>query len=242
MEELSLLAKLNIIQTELEATKGRYNKFGNYKYRSAEDILNALKPHFKEHGLVLTFKDSVEYIEGWFYIKAEAILTDLEDKYVVTTYGWARESETKKGMDSAQVTGSTSSYARKYALTAMFAIDDTHDSDTTNHGEETPEGSKAMKAKASPKDQQDEKHKEDIRNLMMYAVKLFGKDDGAEKYKTMLNRLGVKQSSDIKPAQINEAEHILNVLQAEAWEAKKEELKKEEAKKETTHQEEFFEL
>lgn len=237
MEKSSLLAKLNIVQTELEATKSRYNKFGNYAYRSAEDILNALKPYLKEHELVLTFKDSVQYIEGWFYIKAEAVLTDLEDKYTISTYGWARESETKKGMDSAQVTGSTSSYARKYALTAMFAIDDTHDSDTTNQGEETPEGSKAMKAKASPKEQQDQKHTEDIRNLMMYAVKLFGKDDGAEKYKTMLDRLGVKQSSDIKPAQISEAENILNVLQAEAWELKKEELKKE-----TTNQEEFFEL
>lgn len=122
------------IQGELKAPKGQYNSFGKYKYRSCEDILEAVKPLLAENNCTLTISDEIIYLGDRFYIKATAIITN-EKNESVSTSALARESETKKGMDAAQITGSASSYARKYALNGLFAIDDTKDSDTTNTGQ-----------------------------------------------------------------------------------------------------------
>lgn len=127
---MNIYEKLNKIQTELKAPKNQFNKFGNYNYRSLEDITEGVKSLLKETGTVLLLNDEVVYIEGRFYVKATATLTDAEGSISNTAY--AREEENKKGMDASQLTGSTSSYARKYALNGLFAIDDTKDSDATN--------------------------------------------------------------------------------------------------------------
>lgn len=132
---MKIYQKLNKIQVELKAPKNQYNSFGKYKYRSCEDILEGVKPLLQATNTVLTVADEVVNIGDRFYIKATAKLTDTEDGENVEVSALAREDATKKGMDLAQVTGSTSSYARKYALNGLFAIDDTKDSDSTNtHG------------------------------------------------------------------------------------------------------------
>lgn len=121
------------IQAKLKAPKGQYNSFGKYHYRSAEDILEAVKKVVNPMGFSITLTDRVTEIGGRIYVEATATLFNGELEYSAT--GLAREEETKKGMDGAQVTGAASSYSRKYALNGLFAIDDTKDSDATNdHG------------------------------------------------------------------------------------------------------------
>jgi len=123
------------IQSEVKAPKGQFNSFGKYKYRSAEDILEAVKPIVNSKGFSITLSDEIIAMDGRFYIKATATLTNGKETYSAT--GFAREEESKKGMDGSQVTGASSSYSRKYALNGLFALDDTKDSDATNtHGQE----------------------------------------------------------------------------------------------------------
>lgn len=129
---MTIYEKLVEIQSELKAPKGQYNSFGKYNYRNSEDILEALKPLLKKQGLVILLSDEITLVGTRYYIKATATITDGENKISTTSY--AREEESKKGMDGSQVTGAASSYARKYALNGLFAIDDTKDSDTTNDG------------------------------------------------------------------------------------------------------------
>lgn len=131
MSELSIHQKIIEVQKNLVVPKSNFNKFGNYKYRSAEDILEAVKPLNAEQGLLLTLTDEPVLIGEWHYIKATATLTDGENTHVVTAY--ARESENKKGMDHSQITGTASSYARKYALNGLYLIDDTKDADTDEY-------------------------------------------------------------------------------------------------------------
>lgn len=133
--QMTFFEKICDIQLRLKAPKSQYNSFGKYKYRNCEDILEAVKPLLSEHKLVLSLTDSIEAIQGRFYVKATAIVTD--GKNVHKTEAYAREEESKKGMDGSQVTGASSSYARKYALNGMFAIDDTKDSDATNTGDKS---------------------------------------------------------------------------------------------------------
>lgn len=122
------------IQNELKVPKNQKNTFGNYNYRSCEDILEAVKPLLFKHNCLLNISDDIVLIGERIYVKATASLMFSDGKHV-SSCGFARESETKKGMDDAQITGSASSYARKYALNGLFAIDDTKDSDSTNtHG------------------------------------------------------------------------------------------------------------
>ena len=138
-EKKNLTEKLINAQAELKAPKGQYNSFGKYKYRSAEDILEAVKPINAKHGVLLTITDEPVLIGDWHYIKATATVTDGSDSLVVTAY--ARESQTKKGMDDSQITGTASSYARKYALNGLYLIDDTKDADTDeyrNQGNKAP--------------------------------------------------------------------------------------------------------
>lgn len=136
-DKMNIHQKLQGIQTELKAPKGQTNKFGGYRYRSCEDILTALKPLLAQYTCTLAISDDIVEVGGRVYVKATATLasTSCEDDYTINVSGFAREAETKKGMDDAQITGSASSYARKYALNGLFAIDDTKDPDATNdHG------------------------------------------------------------------------------------------------------------
>lgn len=131
------MKRLIEIQKELKAPKGQYNSFGKYKYRNCEDILEAVKPLLEARNLFITLNDEIEYIGTRFYVRATATIYDNEGKKIMSTSAYAREEESKKGMDASQVTGASSSYARKYALNGLFAIDDTKDSDTTNKGDKS---------------------------------------------------------------------------------------------------------
>jgi hypothetical protein len=132
---------LQQIQSELKAPKGQKNNFGNYSYRSAEDILSAVKPLLQQHEVSLIISDDIVGVEGRVYVQATATLwlDDKDCEPLARSTGFAREALTKKGMDEAQITGSASSYARKYALNGLLCIDDTKDPDATNtHGKGEP--------------------------------------------------------------------------------------------------------
>lgn len=132
----AVMQKLLAVQKDLKAPKNQYNSFGKYKYRSCEDILQAARPLCNDNGCVLTLSDEIVVEGSRFYVKATAAVIDIEtdEKFCVSAY--AREEESKKGMDGAQVTGTSSSYARKYALCALFAIDDTKDADTDEYAKQ----------------------------------------------------------------------------------------------------------
>lgn len=164
MENTSTLSD---IQSKVKAPKGQTNNFGNYKYRSCEDIVEAVKPIINPLGYHLILSDEMVMLGNRFYIKATATLTNGKDSY--DAVGYAREEETKKGMDSSQITGAASSYARKYALNGLFAIDDTKDSDHTNDGKEEP------------------KKKEQSNELPWL-------NEGTEDYKKVVARLSAKDS------------------------------------------------
>ena len=153
------MKELVLIQGKLNAPKSQRNRFGNYNYRSAEDILEALKPHLKEHGCFVNISDTIELIGDRYYVKATAKITNSEGVSVEAT-AYAREEVSKKGMDASQITGSTSSYARKYALNGLFAIDDGKDADDNSYPREskkTPkqEAPKGIDAEALAKMQED---------------------------------------------------------------------------------------
>lgn len=128
---------LSLIQSELKAPKGNFNSFGKYRYRSCEDIVEAVKPVLLKHSFALILSDELVNIGERYYIKATATITNGDCSF--NACGWAREEEVKKGMDCSQITGSASSYARKYALNGLFAIDDTKDADTNEHKDEIGE-------------------------------------------------------------------------------------------------------
>jgi hypothetical protein len=132
------------IQAELKAPKGQFNAFGKYKYRNAEDIIEAVKPILCKYGTALVITDEVVQVGDRIYVQATATLLDDTDN-IISSKGWAREEEVKKGMDAAQITGSASSYARKYALNGLFAIDDTKDADSTNEHKDEVGEEKRMK-------------------------------------------------------------------------------------------------
>lgn len=133
----NIYEKLSNVQSELHATKDRKNDFGKFNYRSCEDILQAVKPLLSENGLILTLSDEIVEISGRFYIKAIAGIADIETGEGLRVTAYARESESKSGMDAAQITGSCSSYARKYALNGLFCIDDNKDIDSNEYAQET---------------------------------------------------------------------------------------------------------
>ena len=141
--------KLLQIQSKLKVPKGQYNEFGKYKYRSCEDILEALKPLLAEVKAAVILNDEIVQVGERIYVKATASFIDIEDKQTITTTAYAREEETKKGMDGSQITGASSSYARKYALNGLFAIDDNKDSDATNNqGDSTGKPNTSNKSNA----------------------------------------------------------------------------------------------
>lgn len=151
MTDITFQQKVVAIQSKLKAPKGQYNSFGKYNYRSCEDILEGVKPLLSKNELVLTIEDSIEMIGDRYYVKATATLSDGTNS--ISTSAYARESLDKKGMDASQVTGATSSYARKYALNGLLCIDDTKDADTMNNAKQDTQESvynwNTLKARAT---------------------------------------------------------------------------------------------
>ena len=165
---MNIYEKLSAIQTELKAPKSQYNSFGKYHYRNCEDILEAVKPICAKYGAVLTVGDAILLNGDRYYVEATATLIDTVTGASVSNKAYAREESEKKGMDGSQVTGASSSYARKYALNGLFAIDDTKDSDTTNSGDNTD-------AKKKP----DAKKKQTPREKLIAKLHELGKDVNA---------------------------------------------------------------
>lgn len=177
------MKELIAIQSELKAPKSQFNKFGGYKYRKAEDILEAVKPLLNKQKCTLTITDDIVMVGNRIYVKATATIKN-EKGECETTTGWAREEETKKGMDGSQITGASSSYARKYALNGLFAIDDNADSDTTNDGQHqeaqqqtqaqhpTAQAAQAVQQPATP-----QYHKNDLNEGLAYLSRCVTKDN-----------------------------------------------------------------
>jgi hypothetical protein len=181
---MGVYAKLMAVQTELKAPKGQYNSFGKYKYRSCEDILEAVKPLLAKHKAVVTICDDLDKIGDRYYIRTTAIFTDIETGEQVSTLAYAREEESKKGMDGSQVTGASSSYARKYALNGLFCIDDTKDSDGTNAHDKEDDDAKESK----PEPQQKKQTEQPIYRCAVCSKPISKKyyDQSKEKYGTPL--------------------------------------------------------
>lgn len=177
------MEELIAIQSELKAPKSQFNKFGGYKYRKAEDILEAVKPLLNKQKCTLTITDDIVMVGNRIYVKATATIKN-EKGECETTTGWAREEETKKGMDGSQITGASSSYARKYALNGLFAIDDNADSDTTNDGQHqeaqqqtqaqhpTAQAAQAVQQPATP-----QYHTNDLNEGLAYLSRCVTKDN-----------------------------------------------------------------
>lgn len=136
-EKTNLKEKLQKIQVELKAPKNLHNSFGDFNYRNAEGILEALKPFEKKYKVAFIITDEVVGISDRVYVKAVASILDVESDAEICSVGWAREAPTKKGMDDSQLTGATSSYARKYALSGLLLLDDTKDADSDEYHEQT---------------------------------------------------------------------------------------------------------
>ena len=177
------------VQSKLKAPKSQFNKFGNYAYRNCEDILEALKPLLNEVKAIINISDDVVLVGERYYIKATVKFICAESGEVIEASAMAREEENKKGMDSSQLTGSTSSYARKYALNGLFAIDDTKDSDTTNtHNKDT---SKALN------------NNEVISEAQVKRLFVLAKGKDTDKVKSVVDKYGFKSSKDITKDKYN---------------------------------------
>jgi hypothetical protein len=138
IEDIPFKERVMMVQSELYAPKNQFNKFGNYRYRNCEDIYNAVKPLLKKYLMTLRMVDELVFIGERYYVKTTAWLEDIITGQWFTNSAYAREEETKKGSDGSQITGASSSYARKYALNGLFLIDDVKDSDTTNTETKVP--------------------------------------------------------------------------------------------------------
>lgn len=148
---MNIYQKLMAVQAELKAPKGQRNSFGNYNYRSCEDIMEAVKPLLQKHEAALVVGDTIELIGTRFYVKATAKFIDVADGTEIENTAYAREEDSKKGMDAAQVTGAASSYARKYCLNGLFDIDDTKDADTDEYQKQQSKGSEKPEQKPAEK-------------------------------------------------------------------------------------------
>jgi len=202
--KVSIYKKLLEVQKKLKAPKGQYNSFGKYHYRSCEDILEALKPLLAEQNLVLRISDELVLIGERYYIKATTTLTDTETGEETTTTAYAREEENKKGMDGSQVTGASSSYARKYALNGLFCIDDTKDSDATNTHGKSEENADLAKRPDTPKPKKQTitlDQETELTDLI---------NEAKAKLPEVLKFYKVKKLSDMTPEQYN---HCKNYLQ-----------------------------
>ncbi len=158
-----MLTKLMQIQTKIKAPKNLYNSFGKYKYRNAEGICEAVKPYLEEYKCALTLSDEIIEVGGRIYVKATARLHDTETLESVECSAMARESEEKKGMDDSQITGTASSYARKYALNGLFLLDDTKDADSDEYHNQV---------EAKKQEAEFEKESADIGKMKISSVKV----------------------------------------------------------------------
>ena len=149
-KEKTIYEKMLAVQNELKAPKDKRNNFGGYNYRSCEGILEAVKPLLQEQGLMLTIKDDVVNIGDRYYVKATALLDDISSNGEIAITALAREEEAKRGMDASQITGTASSYARKYALNGLFLIDDTKDADTDEFHRTTQENGQKTNVATQP--------------------------------------------------------------------------------------------
>lgn len=168
--KVNLYEKLANIQNELKAPKGQFNKFGNYKYRSCEDILEAVKPICLKHRTTLVVHDEIERIADRNYLKAICTIFDWDSDSKIEAHAYAREPISKKGMDDSQLTGATSSYARKYALNGLFNIDDTKDADSNELHDQ-------VKAKAKQQPEQQPEVKLDATTVMKINASLVAEMD-----------------------------------------------------------------
>ena len=166
------MKELITIQSELKAPKTQVNNFGGYKYRKAEDILEAVKPLLAKQKCTLTITDDIVMVGNRIYVKATATIKN-EKGEVETSTGWAREEETKKGMDASQITGASSSYARKYALNGLLAIDDNADSDITNNGQQQTQTQQPVPQQSSTA----QYHPNDLNEGMEYLSRCVNKDN-----------------------------------------------------------------
>lgn len=209
---MNIYEKLANIQSELNCPKNQKNNFGNYNYRSCEDILEAVKPLLAKNKLTLTISDEIEQIGDRYYVRAIASLTDIEKVeenkiQTIQSEAFAREDENKKGMDLSQVTGATSSYARKYALNGLFCIDDTKDADTDAYKKQQDKGNKPQNTYQKPV-QQAPKLISDAQRKRLYAI-ASGNNEVA---KRVLARYGYESSEQIK---ITDYEKICDEIEAE---------------------------
>ena len=199
---MKLHEKLLAIQTKLKAPKGQYNSFGKYSYRSAEDILEAVKPLNAEQGVLLTITDEIKEVGGRIYVVATATVSDGTDELKVSAF--AREPENKKGMDESQITGATSSYARKYALNGLYAIDDNKDADTDEHKqqqENAPKKQQGQKQQAQKQQQAKEPTEQELHEIVeKYArnIEALGVDR-AKLIEYVCNKHNVGNLFDLKP-------------------------------------------
>lgn len=192
IQRSSLRENLSYIQAKLKASKNLYNSFGNYSYRSCEGILESLKPFLNDMGLTLTLTDQVVMMGDRFYIQATATIKDNYSQETAVAY--AREADNKKGMDPAQVTGAASSYARKYALSGLFCIDDNRDADAYSTGEVTVEDTKVLNEdQVALIEQLAVAAKTDVKTICE-AMKVSAlKDIKESKYKAIVKRLEQKR-------------------------------------------------
>ena len=197
--------KIIKLQTELKVPKNQYNSFGNYKFRSCEDIVEGIKPHLKELNLILIISDEMILLGERYYIKATAKLFDEANSIEAT--GYAREEKEKKGMGSAQLTGSTSSYARKYALNGLLAIDDNKDDDSAKkHGKELAPKKPASNSKTPPPDKKPATFKQEVTQAQIkYMYTLAGKKGYTDKIKDILiKNYKVSSSKELSKKQYDE--------------------------------------
>jgi hypothetical protein len=209
MEEknINIYEKLSNIQQELKAPKNQYNSFGKYKYRSCEDILEGVKPVCNKHRATLVIRDELELLGDRFYVKAIATLYDWDSDMKIENSAYAREELTKKGMDSSQITGATSSYARKYALNGLFNIDDTKDADTDAYANQTNHKSKRQQTQAKPQQSSVQSKKEENatrESMLEYLVAMYKeyKENVAMYIKPLLKANNVKVVSDLNNEQL----------------------------------------
>lgn len=193
--QVVLTQRVGDIQHKLKAPKGQYNSFGKYNYRSCEDILEGVKPLLKEHNLALLIDDEIVQIGERYYVKATAKITD--GREIISATAYAREPDTKKGMDESQITGATSSYARKYALNALLCIDDTKDADTMDNSkkpaqqtQETVYNWQTLKARAT----QGGISEDDLKHYLKETLKVNeSKDMTQEHYQQAFNWVNAKR-------------------------------------------------
>ena len=188
---MKLHEKLLAIQTKLKAPKGQYNSFGKYSYRSAEDILEAVKPLNAEQGVLLTITDEIKEVGGRIYVVATATASDGTDELKVSAF--AREPENKKGMDDSQITGATSSYARKYALNGLYAIDDNKDADTDEHKQQQDNAPKKQQTQKQQTQKQQQKQQQQEQGFTEQEL-----HELVEKYVRNIEALGVDRAKLIE--------------------------------------------